>query len=150
MCRYVRSAVNILSLANGALGEHRRHDTDAIKLEIAAPGCRTVSTRVPAEPAGAVCATPKDNCGAAVRGRMLRVLFRAPTQREHGPDRAPHASTQRSGPPLIQPNKTEPTGARWRVLRRVGYSARPEAIRLMGGAGCAIYGAFIGFIAPSH
>jgi hypothetical protein len=26
------------SLANGALGEHRRHDTDGMRLEIEAPG----------------------------------------------------------------------------------------------------------------
>ena len=71
MTGYGRSAVNISSLANGALGEHRRHDTDGIKHEIAAPGCRTVSTRVAAEPAGAVCATPKDTLRRAVRGRML-------------------------------------------------------------------------------
>ena len=32
-----RSAVNISSFANGALGEHRRHETDRIKLEIEAP-----------------------------------------------------------------------------------------------------------------
>jgi hypothetical protein len=36
-----RSAVNISSLAKGALGEHRRHDTDGIRLEIEAPGCRS-------------------------------------------------------------------------------------------------------------
>src|SRR5271165_4354786 len=28
-------------LAKGALGEHRRHDTDGIRLEIEAPGCRS-------------------------------------------------------------------------------------------------------------
>ena len=38
MTDYGRSAVSISSLANGALGEHRRQDTDGIKLEIAAPG----------------------------------------------------------------------------------------------------------------
>jgi hypothetical protein len=32
-----RSAVNISSFANGAFGEHRRHDTDGIRLEIEAP-----------------------------------------------------------------------------------------------------------------
>ena len=35
-----RSAVNVSSFANGALGEHRRQETDGIKLEIEAPGCR--------------------------------------------------------------------------------------------------------------
>jgi hypothetical protein len=34
-------AVNISSFANGALGEHRRHDTDGMMLEIDAPGCRS-------------------------------------------------------------------------------------------------------------
>jgi hypothetical protein len=29
-------------LANGAWGEHRRHETDWIKLEIAAPACRSI------------------------------------------------------------------------------------------------------------
>jgi hypothetical protein len=29
-----RSAVNISSLANGALGERRRHDTDGTRLEL--------------------------------------------------------------------------------------------------------------------
>jgi hypothetical protein len=37
MTDYGRSAVNISSPANGALGELRRHDTDGIRLEIAAP-----------------------------------------------------------------------------------------------------------------
>jgi hypothetical protein len=32
---------NISSLANGAFGLHRRHDTDGTKLEIDAPGCRS-------------------------------------------------------------------------------------------------------------
>jgi hypothetical protein len=32
--RYGRSTVSIFSFANGALGEHRRHDTDGIRLEI--------------------------------------------------------------------------------------------------------------------
>jgi hypothetical protein len=36
-----RSAVSISSLANGALGEHRRQDTDGMRLEIAARGCRS-------------------------------------------------------------------------------------------------------------
>ena len=36
-----RSAVNISSFANGALGEHRRQDTDGTRLEIDAPGCRS-------------------------------------------------------------------------------------------------------------
>ena len=35
------SAVNISSLANDALGEHRRHDTEGMVLEIDAPGCRS-------------------------------------------------------------------------------------------------------------
>ena len=34
-------AVNISSLANGALGEQRQHDTDGMRLEIEAPGCRS-------------------------------------------------------------------------------------------------------------
>ena len=34
--RYGRSTVSIFSFANGPLGEHRRHDTDGIRLEIAA------------------------------------------------------------------------------------------------------------------
>ena len=34
------SAVNISSLANDALGEHRRHDTEGMVLEIDAPGER--------------------------------------------------------------------------------------------------------------
>ena len=38
---YGRSAVSISSLPNGELGEHRRHDTDGIRLEIDAPGCRS-------------------------------------------------------------------------------------------------------------
>ena len=46
---YGRSAVNISSLANGALGEHRRHDTDGMRLEIAAPECRS-SVRRSTEP----------------------------------------------------------------------------------------------------
>ena len=37
---YGRSAVNISSRANGVWGEHRRHDTDGMRLEIAPPGCR--------------------------------------------------------------------------------------------------------------
>ena len=44
-----RSAVSISSFANGALGEQRRHDTDGIKLETAAPGCRS-SVRRSSEP----------------------------------------------------------------------------------------------------
>jgi hypothetical protein len=36
-----RSAVSIASFANGALGEHRRHDTDGIRLEIEALACRS-------------------------------------------------------------------------------------------------------------
>ena len=40
-CHVKGSAVSISSLANGAFGLHRRHDTDAIKLEIDAPGCRS-------------------------------------------------------------------------------------------------------------
>jgi hypothetical protein len=36
-----RSAVSISSFANGALGEHRRHDSDGIRLEIAAPRRRS-------------------------------------------------------------------------------------------------------------
>jgi hypothetical protein len=32
-----RSAVNIFSFANGALGEHRRQDTAGMRLEIEAP-----------------------------------------------------------------------------------------------------------------
>jgi hypothetical protein len=35
---YGLSAVNISSLANGALGEHRRYDSDGIKLEIRSAG----------------------------------------------------------------------------------------------------------------
>ena len=35
------STVSISKRANGALGEHRRHDTDGIRLEIDAPGCRS-------------------------------------------------------------------------------------------------------------
>jgi hypothetical protein len=38
MTSYGRSAVSISSLANGALGEHLRHESDGIKLEIAPPG----------------------------------------------------------------------------------------------------------------
>ena len=38
---YGRAAVSIFSRAKGALGEHRRHDTDGIRLDIAAPGCRS-------------------------------------------------------------------------------------------------------------
>jgi hypothetical protein len=34
-CNQGRSAVSISSLANGALGEHRRHDTDGMRLGIA-------------------------------------------------------------------------------------------------------------------
>ena len=36
-----RAAVSISSRANGAFGEHHRHDTDGMMLEIAAPGCRS-------------------------------------------------------------------------------------------------------------
>jgi hypothetical protein len=42
---YGRSAVSISSFANGALGEHRRHDTDGMRLEIEAPGCRSSMRR---------------------------------------------------------------------------------------------------------
>ena len=35
------SAISISSRANGAFGEHRRQDTDGIRLEIEAPGCRS-------------------------------------------------------------------------------------------------------------
>jgi len=35
-----RSTVSISSLANGALDEHRRHDSKGISPEIAPPGCR--------------------------------------------------------------------------------------------------------------
>jgi hypothetical protein len=35
-----RSAVSISSLANGALGEHRRCESDGMGLEIVPPGCR--------------------------------------------------------------------------------------------------------------
>jgi hypothetical protein len=49
MTDYGRSAVSISSLANGALGEHRRQDTDGMRLEIAAPGCLW-SVRKPTEP----------------------------------------------------------------------------------------------------
>jgi hypothetical protein len=38
MTDYGRSAVRISSLANGAFGEHRRHDTDGIRLELEALG----------------------------------------------------------------------------------------------------------------
>jgi hypothetical protein len=38
---YCLSAVSISKRANGALGEHQRHDTDVMRLEIAAPGCRS-------------------------------------------------------------------------------------------------------------
>ncbi len=38
---YGRSVVSISSLANGAYGEHRRHDSDGIRLEIDAPGWRS-------------------------------------------------------------------------------------------------------------
>jgi hypothetical protein len=38
---YGRSAVSISILANGACGEHRRHDSEGIRLEIDAPGCRS-------------------------------------------------------------------------------------------------------------
>src|SRR6478752_280581 len=41
-----RSAVSISTFANGALGEHRRHDTDGMRLEIAAPGCRSMTNAV--------------------------------------------------------------------------------------------------------
>src|SRR5215471_6759946 len=43
------SDVNISGLANGALGEHRRHDTDGMRLEIVAPGCWS-SVRKSTEP----------------------------------------------------------------------------------------------------
>ena len=43
------SSVSISSRANGALGEQRRHDTDGMRLEIAAPGCRS-SVRKSTEP----------------------------------------------------------------------------------------------------
>jgi len=33
------SAVSICNCANGAFGEHRRHDTDGIKFDIDAAGC---------------------------------------------------------------------------------------------------------------
>jgi hypothetical protein len=36
-----RSAVSISSRANGALGEHLRHESDGMRLEIAPPGCRS-------------------------------------------------------------------------------------------------------------
>jgi hypothetical protein len=36
-----RSVVSIANFANGACGEHRRHDSDGIRLEIDAPGCRS-------------------------------------------------------------------------------------------------------------
>jgi hypothetical protein len=36
---HARSAVNISSLATAHSGEHRRQDTDGIRLEIEAPGC---------------------------------------------------------------------------------------------------------------
>jgi hypothetical protein len=39
--RHGRSAVSILSPANGALGEHRLQEIEGIKLEIEAPGCRS-------------------------------------------------------------------------------------------------------------
>ena len=38
---YGRSAVSISILANDACGEHRRHDSEGIRLEIDAPGCRS-------------------------------------------------------------------------------------------------------------
>ena len=38
---YSRSAVSISILANDACGEHRRHDSEGIRLEIDAPGCRS-------------------------------------------------------------------------------------------------------------
>jgi hypothetical protein len=41
-----RSVVSISNLANGALGEHLRQDTDGMRLEIAPPGC--LSKRNPA------------------------------------------------------------------------------------------------------
>src|SRR5207344_1937196 len=44
-----RSAVNISSVANGALGEHRRQDNDGMSPEIAPPGCRS-SVRRSSEP----------------------------------------------------------------------------------------------------
>jgi hypothetical protein len=47
--RHGRSAVNISNRANGALGEHRRHETDGIRLEIEAPWCRS-SVRRSIEP----------------------------------------------------------------------------------------------------
>src|SRR6516165_8538683 len=56
------SDVNISGLANGALGEHRRHDTDGIRLEIDAPGCWS-SVRKSTEP---TAHTP----GTVAQGRM--------------------------------------------------------------------------------
>jgi hypothetical protein len=38
---YGRSAANISSRAKGALGEHRRNNSDGMRLEIEAPGCRS-------------------------------------------------------------------------------------------------------------
>ena len=38
-----RSAVSISSRANGALGEHRRHGTDGMRLDIEALGCRSTT-----------------------------------------------------------------------------------------------------------
>jgi hypothetical protein len=46
---YGRSAVSISNRANGAMGEHGRHDTDGMRLEIDAPGCRS-SVRKSTEP----------------------------------------------------------------------------------------------------
>ena len=47
MIDYVpRSAVNILSLANAALGEHRRQDTDGIIVQICLIGSRLFCLRV--------------------------------------------------------------------------------------------------------
>jgi hypothetical protein len=40
---YGLSAFNISNLANGALGEHRRHDTDGLRLEIEPAACRHVA-----------------------------------------------------------------------------------------------------------
>ena len=46
---YGRSAVNISNRANGAFGEHLRHDNDGMSPEIAPPGCRS-SVRRSTEP----------------------------------------------------------------------------------------------------
>ena len=49
MTDYGRSAVNISRLANGALGEHLRHESDGMRLEIAPLGCLS-SVRRSTEP----------------------------------------------------------------------------------------------------